>query len=103
MVVKNGDRYSLDFERPLSIGRVRSFFGQVGVYLRAYSYIRSYGPEGLKKVSQHAVLNANYLLSMVKHFLPVPHGDRCLHEFVATATKVKSDKGFSAMDIAKVC
>jgi glycine dehydrogenase subunit 2 len=101
MVVKNGDRYSLNFERPLSIGRVRSFFGQVGVYLRAYSYIRSYGPEGLKKVSQHAVLNANYLLSKVKHFLPVPHGERCLHEFVATASKVKAEKGFSAMDIAK--
>ncbi|MGC4005943.1 MAG: aminomethyl-transferring glycine dehydrogenase subunit GcvPB [Pirellulales bacterium] len=101
MVVKRGETYALDFDRPQSIGRVRSFFGQVGVFLRAYSYIRAYGPEGLKKVSEHAVLNANYLLSKIKHFLPVPHGERCLHEFVASGVKLKSDKGFSAMDVAK--
>ncbi len=101
VVVKNGDKYSLQDAGPETIGRVRSFFGQVGVFLRAYSYIRSYGPEGLKKVSQHAVLNANYLLSKVKHFLPVPHGERCLHEFVASAVKLKTEKGVSAMDLAK--
>jgi glycine dehydrogenase subunit 2 len=47
------------------------------------------------------VLNANYLLSRVKHFLPVPQGDRCMHEFVASASRLKSEKGISAMDIAK--
>jgi glycine dehydrogenase subunit 2 len=101
IVVKNGDKYSLQDAGPETIGRVRSFFGQCGVYLRAYSYIRSYGPDGLKKVSQHAVLNANYLLSKIKHFLPVPHGERCLHEFVASAVKLKSERGVSAMDLAK--
>src|SRR5207249_11496236 len=55
--------YSLDDNRPLSIGRVRSFFGNVGVLVRAYCYIRTHGPDGLKAVAENAVLNANYLLS----------------------------------------
>jgi glycine dehydrogenase subunit 2 len=101
VVAKNGDRYVLDYNRPKSIGRVRAFFGNVGVLVRAYCYIRTHGPDGLKRVSENAVLNANYLLSRVKHFLPVPQGDRCMHEFVATATKLKADKGISAMDLAK--
>jgi glycine dehydrogenase subunit 2 len=94
-------RYRLDYDRPTSIGRVRAFFGNVGVLVRAYCYIRTHGPDGLKRVSENAVLNANYLLSRVKHFLPVPQGDRCMHEFVATAAKLKSEKGVSAMDLAK--
>ncbi|MDZ4818054.1 MAG: aminomethyl-transferring glycine dehydrogenase subunit GcvPB [Planctomycetota bacterium] len=98
---KQGDTYRLAFDRPQSIGRVRSFFGNVGVLIRAYCYIRTYGPEGLRQVSENAVLNANYLLSRVKHILPVPQGDRCLHEFVATALKLKTDRGVSAMDIGK--
>jgi glycine dehydrogenase subunit 2 len=93
--------YRLAYDRPQSIGRVRSFFGQVGVFVRAYCYIRTYGPDGLKRVSENAVLNANYLLSRVKHIFPVPQGDRCMHEFIASAAKVKADKGISAMDIAK--
>jgi glycine dehydrogenase subunit 2 len=93
--------YRLDYNRPKSIGRVRAFFGNVGVLVRAYCYIRTHGPDGLRRVSENAVLNANYLLSRVKHFLPVPQGDRCMHEFVATAAKLKSDKGISAMDLAK--
>ena len=93
--------YRLHFERPKSIGRVRSFFGQVGVLVRAYAYIRTYGPAGLRAVAENAVLNANYLLSKVKDMLPVPHGDRCLHEFVATAAGLKSERGISAMDVAK--
>ena len=93
--------YSLDYSRPKSIGRVRSFFGNVGVLLRAYCYIRTHGPDGLKRVSENAVLNANYLLSRVKHFLPVPQGDRCMHEFVASGAKLKQEKGVAAMDLAK--
>ena len=93
--------YSLDFDRPKSIGRVRAFFGNVGVLVRAYAYIRTHGPDGLRRVSENAVLNANYLLSRVKHILPVPQGNRCMHEFVATASELKRDKDISAMDIAK--
>jgi glycine dehydrogenase subunit 2 len=71
------------------------------VLIRAYCYIRTHGPDGLRRVSENAVLNANYLLSRVKHILPVPQGDRCMHEFVASAAKLKKDKGITAMDIAK--
>jgi len=95
------DSYALDYDRPKSIGRVRAFFGNVGVLVRAYCYIRTHGPDGLRRVSENAVLNANYLLARVKHFLPVPQGDRCLHEFVASAARLKSEKGISAMDLAK--
>jgi glycine dehydrogenase subunit 2 len=94
-------RYRLAYDRPKTIGRVRSFFGNTGVLVRAYAYIRTHGPEGLRRVAENAVLNANYLLSQVKDFLPVPQGDRCTHEFVASAAKLKAERGISAMDIAK--
>ena len=93
--------YRLDYDRPKSIGRVRSFFGNVGVLVRMYCYLRTHGAEGLRKISENAVLNANYLLSRVKHILPVPQGERCMHEFVASAARIKSDRDISAMDIAK--
>jgi glycine dehydrogenase subunit 2 len=101
VVVRRENMYRLDYERPKSIGRVRTFFGQVGVMVRAYSYIRTHGPDGLRRVSENAVLNANYLLARVKDFLPVPQGDRCMHEFVASASRLKTEKGISAMDLAK--
>jgi glycine dehydrogenase subunit 2 len=94
-------RFRLDYDRPKSIGRVRAFFGNTGVLVRAYCYIRTHGPDGLRQVSENAVLNANYLLSRVKHILPVPQGDRCMHEFVASAGKLKTERGVSAMDVAK--
>jgi glycine dehydrogenase subunit 2 len=101
MVTLEGEKYRLDYSRPKSIGRVRAFFGNVGVLVRAYCYIRTHGPDGLRRVSENAVLNANYLLSRVRHFLPVPQGDRCMHEFVASAAKLKAEKGISSMDLAK--
>ena len=101
IVEKTEGGYRLDYDRPKSIGRVRTFFGNTGVLVRAYCYIRTHGPDGIRAVSENAVLNANYLLSRVKHFLPVPQGDRCMHEFVATAAHLKKEKGISAMDIAK--
>ncbi len=101
VVVQQEARYRLDFERPLSIGRVRSFFGNVGVLVRAWCYIRTHGPDGLRTVAENAVLNANYLLSRVKHILPVPQDERCMHEFVATAAPLKKKTGVTAMDLAK--
>lgn len=102
-LVKRGDdgTYALDEDRPRSIGRVRGFFGNTGVLFRAYCYIRSQGPDGLKAVSDHAVLNANYLMSLVRHAYPVPYGDRCMHEFVASARSLARDRGVRAMDIGK--
>ncbi len=93
--------FRLAYDRPLSIGRVRSFFGNVGVLIRAYCYLRTHGAAGLRRVSENAVLNANYLLSKVKHIFSVPQGDRCMHEFVASAARLKSERGVSAMDVAK--
>jgi glycine dehydrogenase subunit 2 len=100
-VVKDGETYKLDYNRPKTIGRVRSFFGNVGILLRGYCYIRTLGPAGLKAMTENAVLNANYLLALVKHALDVPNGDRCMHEFVASASKLKRTKRISAMEIAK--
>ena len=101
LVKKTGDRYDLEFDLPNTIGRVRSFFGNTGVLVRTYCYLRTHGPDGLRRASENAVLNANYLLSRVKHFLHVPQGDRCMHEFVATAQTLKSERGVTAMDIGK--
>ncbi|QDU64625.1 putative glycine dehydrogenase (decarboxylating) subunit 2 [Planctomycetes bacterium Pan216] len=100
-IAERDGQWRLDFDRPDSIGRVRSFFGNTGVLVRAYCYIRTHGAEGLKSVSTNAVLNANYLLSLVKDFLPVPHGDRCMHEFVASASGLHKSRGVRTMDIAK--
>src|SRR5579872_1332896 len=86
---------------PKSIGRMRSFFGNVGILLRGYFYIRTLGAAGLKAVSENAVLNANYLMEKLKDVLPVPHGNRCMHEFVASARPLQQSRGISAMDIAK--
>ena len=101
LIIKTNEGFKLDYDRPKSIGRVRSFFGNVGILLRGYFYIRTLGPDGLKQVSQNAVLNANYLLSLLKDSFDVPHGDRCMHEFVASARTLRRDKKISAMDIGK--
>jgi glycine dehydrogenase subunit 2 len=84
-----------------SIGRMRTFFGNVGILLRGYLYLRTLGAEGLKAVSENAVLNANYLMTKISDVLPTPHGKRCMHEFVASARAVQKEHGISAMDIAK--
>ncbi len=80
---KTADGFRLDYDRPKSIGRVRSFFGNVGILCGGWLYIRTLGPDGSREVSENAVLNANYLLSRLKGVYDVPHGDRCMHEFVA--------------------
>jgi glycine dehydrogenase subunit 2 len=102
LVARRADgTYGLDADRPQSIGRVRSFFGNVGVLVRAYCFIRSQGPDGLRAIAQHAVLNANYLMALVRDVYPVPFGTRCMHEFVASARGLARDRGLRAMDIAK--
>lgn len=86
---------------PRSIGRVRTFFGNVGILLRGYFYLRTLGAVGLRSVAENAVLNANYLMARLADVLPVPHGNRCMHEFVATARLLVQQRGISAMDLAK--
>jgi len=94
-------RFRQDYHRPRTIGRVRSFFGNVGILIRGYCYIRTLGAAGLRQVSEQAVLNANYLLAKVHQILEVPHGSRCMHEFVASARILRRQRRISAMDIAK--
>ncbi|MCM8901510.1 aminomethyl-transferring glycine dehydrogenase subunit GcvPB [Caldicoprobacter algeriensis] len=100
MVGFKDGRYYLDYDRPLSIGRVKSFYGNFGVVVKAYAYIMSMGAEGLKRVSESAVLNANYLMERLKEHYLVPYNRRCMHEFVISAQRQK-EKGVSALDIAK--
>jgi glycine dehydrogenase subunit 2 len=101
--------YAWDHNRPKSIGKVRSFWGQVGVLVRAYAYIRACGPEGLRNVSETAILCANYLAQKIKHVYGLPFGpqgdapmtsDPCAHEFI-TVPRGILDAGVSIMDLAK--
>ena len=101
VVVKDGSRYKLDFDMPKSVGRVRSFFGNVGILFRGYCYIRTLGPDGLKQVSEQAVLNANYLRARVSEAFDVPHPGPCMHEFVASARTLLRERKIKALDICK--
>ena len=89
-------------ERPTSIGRLRSYVGNTGVLVRAYTYIRAHGGSGLREVSDDAVLAANYLRHRVSGAYDLPHGGRpCKHEFVASAASLKKRTGVRTLDIAK--
>ena len=100
MVEFDGQRYYADYERPLSIGRVRSFHGNFTVAVKAYAYILSMGAKGLREVSETAVLNANYVLAKLKDLYHLPYEARCMHEVVFSAENQKK-LGVSALDIAK--
>jgi len=91
---------SLDSKRPKSIGRVRGFLGPFGVLVKAYAFIRVYGP-ALKEMSEVAVLNANYLLSRLKDVYELRYDRLCKHEFVLSAATLKREHGISALDVAK--
>ncbi len=84
-----------------SIGRVRGFHGNFMVLVRAYAYIKRLGAEGIKRVAENAVLNANYIRVKVNHHWRVPFDRICMHEFVARPTKAMRDKGIHTLDIAK--
>ncbi len=86
---------------PQSIGKVRDNKGNFGVLVRAYTYIRTYGPDGLLHVSQSAILNANYLKHELESDYEIAYPQLCQHEFVATAERQKEEYGVTALDIAK--
>jgi len=87
---------------PQTIGRVKTFYGHFGVMVRAYTYIRMLGPKGLRRVAEHAVLNANYLKEQLKETYPLPYDRICMHEFVlAGPPKDVQDDGVHTMDVAK--
>jgi glycine dehydrogenase subunit 2 len=95
-----GGMWQWDYDRPDAIGRIHSFHGNFGINVRAYAYLRSLGPEGLKRVAERAVLNANYLRVLVQAAFPTAYDGGCMHEFVATAKPLKKH-GVRAMDVAK--
>jgi glycine dehydrogenase subunit 2 len=99
-VVRDGDRYRLDFDRPKSIGKVRGYTGPFGVFVRSYAYIRSYGPR-LREMSETAVLNANYVLARLRGAYDLPFDRLCMHEFVLSARNLKREHGITALDVAK--
>jgi glycine dehydrogenase subunit 2 len=98
--------FDLDFDRPKSIGRLRGFQGNYGVFVRSYAYIRSLGAEGLREMSEVAVLNANYLLARLKEagvaeYLPVAYDRLCMHEFVLSGAPMKRELEVKTLDLAK--
>jgi glycine dehydrogenase subunit 2 len=99
-VVRKGEAFELDYDRPKSIGKVRGFCGPFGVFVRSYAFIRMYGPR-LREMSEAAVLNANYLLARLKDTYDLPFDRLCLHEFVLSARTLKREYGVTALDIAK--
>ena len=100
IVVKQDNVYRLETPSK-TIGKVRSFFGSTAILNRAWFYLRTLGADGIRRMTENAVLNANYLLSLLKDSIDVPYGDRCMHEFVASSAKLKAEKGITTMDVAK--
>ncbi|MBN1550798.1 aminomethyl-transferring glycine dehydrogenase subunit GcvPB, partial [bacterium] len=85
---------------PRSIGKVSTFFGNFAIMVRAYIYIRMLGSQGLKRVSENAIINANYLKSRLEKYFTLPYKNRPMHEFVLSGDKQK-EKGIKTQDIAK--
>lgn len=98
VILRKGNRYLLDEDRPLSIGKVKAFYGNFGVAVKAYAYILSLGADGLKAASEAAVLNANYIMHRLADTYKVAANRPCMHEFVLSADSVP---GLTANDVAK--
>jgi len=100
-----GPAFELDFDRPKSIGRLRGFQGNYGVFVRSYAYILSLGADGLQEASETAVLNANYLMARLAETageqLPAAYQRTCMHEFVLTGGPMKRNLGIRTLDLAK--
>jgi glycine dehydrogenase subunit 2 len=100
-VVKKGDGYHLENDRPETIGRLSGFYGNVAVMVRAYAYLLTMGRDGLARVGELAVLNANYLKERLKGSFDLPYDRLCKHEFVLSARGLKEKFGATALDVAK--
>lgn len=96
----NSNQFFLDYDRPDSIGPLHTFYGNFANNIRAYAYIRMLGPEGLRRVSENAILNANYLMALLKNEYEIPYDRACQHEFVLSCGHQKK-MGVRGLDIAK--
>ncbi len=99
-ILREGEGYYFEKNAPSSIGKLRAYYGNFGAIIRSYAYIKSLGAEGLKAVSENAIINANYLKTRLKTIYDVPYDGACMHEFVMSATRQKK-RGVRALDIAK--
>jgi len=97
---QDGDRYRWSYDRPRSIGRVHSYYGNFGILVRALCYMRSLGGTGIAELSREAILNANYLKARLAEAYAPSHPGFCMHEFVLSASRQKA-RGVKALDIAK--
>ncbi len=97
---EDGQTYYLNYDKPESIGKIKSFYGNFGVIVKAFCYIRSLGAEGLKEASENAVLNANYVMNKLRGIYEIPHDRTCMHECVVTPGELMQ-YGVNTSDIAK--
>ncbi|ALS74177.1 glycine dehydrogenase [Planococcus rifietoensis] len=100
ILIKTDEGFTFDYDRPESIGRVKPFYGNFGINVRAYTYIRTMGPDGLKKVTEYAVLNANYMMRRLSPHFDLPYDRHCKHEFVLSGRRQKK-LGVRTLDMAK--
>lgn len=100
VLIKTEEGYHFDYNRPDSIGRVKPFYGNFGINVRAYTYIRSMGPDGLKAITEYAVLNANYMMRRLQPHFDLPYDRHCKHEFVLSGRRQKK-LGVRTLDMAK--
>ena len=100
VIARSGEKFFLDYDHPKSIGKVQGFYGNFGVMVKAYIYIRMLGARGLRKVSENAILNANYLMRKLENYYLLPHKQHAMHEFVLSGDWQK-ENGVRTLDIAK--
>jgi glycine dehydrogenase subunit 2 len=100
-IVHNGEKYTLSYDKPKTIGRITGFYGNIGVLIRAYCYLMIMGKNGLEAVAERSVLNANYLKEMLKERFELPYDTVCKHEFVLSGKPFKQKYGVTTLDIAK--
>ena len=101
VVLRPDGSYALDYDRPRSIGRLKGFQGHFGILARGYTYIRMHGPDGLRTLSETAVLNANYLKALLSDVFDLAYDRSCMHEFVLSGRRQKTRNGVRTLDIAK--
>ncbi|MEM3738474.1 MAG: aminomethyl-transferring glycine dehydrogenase subunit GcvPB, partial [Thermoplasmata archaeon] len=99
-VLKEGNNYRFSYDYPKSIGKVSEFYGNFGVMVKAYVYIKMLGGNGLTKVTERAVLNSNYMAAKLSKLLPMPYAKLRKHEFVLSGAELKK-KGLKTTDVAK--
>ncbi|MFC0188295.1 aminomethyl-transferring glycine dehydrogenase subunit GcvPB [Fictibacillus aquaticus] len=100
VLIKEDDVYRFEYNRPQSIGRVKPYYGNFGINVRAFTYIMTMGPDGLHQVSENAVLNANYIMRKLEPYFELPYKQHCKHEFVLSGSRQKK-LGVRTLDMAK--